>query len=213
MMRDNLEEFQGYKKIAVMGGTFDPIHYGHLVTAEEVCHKFQVDKVIFIPTGTPAYKENQGVSESEYRYHMTCLGTSNDEKFKVSKIEIERQGNTYTVDTMKLLKQVCSSDIKIYFIMGADSLHQIMNWKEPELLMTLCDFIVVTRPGYDKKTLVEKVDELNTKFSCTIHFMEVPALDISSSQIRMRVRNNQPIKYLLPEKVENYILETELYKK
>ena len=138
-----------------MGGTFDPIHYGHLATAEAVRYRFKVDKVIFMPTGNPAHKSDRYVTHHEHRYLMTVLATMRNENFDVSRIEIERPGITYTIDTIQTLKKMCPPDARLYFITGADALHQIFTWKEPEKLLKMCDFVAVTRSGYDKNKLFD----------------------------------------------------------
>lgn len=195
-----------------MGGTFDPIHYGHLVTAEAVRHRFHVDKVVFVPTGNPAHKADKQVTHHEHRYLMTVLATMRNPNFYVSRIEIDRGGKTYTIDTIQQLKSLCRPDVRLYFITGADAIHQIFSWKEPERLLTMCDFVAVTRPGYKKNTLFQEIGEIKEKFESRIHYMEVPSLAISSSDIRNRVVNGIPIKYLLPQAVEDYIKKFELYK-
>lgn len=207
----NVAGFKNCKSIAVMGGTFDPIHYGHLVTAEAVRHRFNVDRVIFIPTGRPAHKAAQQVTHNEHRYLMTVLATMRNENFEVSRIEIDRPGATYTIDTIEELKRMCRQDVRLYFITGADAIHQIMSWKEPERLLSLCDFVAVTRPGYDRERLFGDIREIREKFASRIHFMEVPALAISSSDIRDRAQRGAPIKYLVPQTVEDYIHKCGLY--
>ncbi len=135
-MRSEIASFRECKSIAIMGGTFDPIHNGHLVTAEAVRHRFNVDKVIFIPTGRPAHKAKRQITANEHRYLMTVLATMRNQNFEVSRIEIDRPGMTYTIDTIEALKQMCRPDVRLYFITGADAIHQIMNWKEPERLLS-----------------------------------------------------------------------------
>ncbi len=210
-MRSEIENFRNCKSIAIMGGTFDPIHNGHLVTAEAVRHRFKVDKVIFMPTGNPAHKAEKKVTHHEHRYLMTVLATMRNENFEVSRIEIDRPGKTYTIDTIEELKELCRPDVRLYFITGADAIHQIFTWKEPERLLTMCDFVAVTRPGYKKNKLFEEIGEIREKFASRIHYMEVPALAISSSDIRNRVLNGAPIKYLVPQAVEDYIRKFGLY--
>ncbi len=207
-MADSLKK---YKSIAIMGGTFDPIHYGHLVTAEAVRHKFGIERVLFVPTGRPVHKDTRTVTASKHRYLMTFLATVTNERFDVSRIEIDRPGETYTIDTLTELKNMCGEDVKLYFITGADAVHQIFTWKDPERLLTMCDFIAVTRPGYKKNTLFEEIGAINEKYESKIHYMEVPALAISSSDIRHRVKYGMPIKYLLPDAVEDYIRKFHLY--
>lgn len=210
-MRNEISDFKDCKSIAIMGGTFDPIHNGHLVTAEAVRHRFHVDKVIFIPTGKPAHKLGQTVTHNEHRYLMTVLATMRNENFEVSRLEIDRPGPTYTIDTIEELKKICRPDVRLYFITGADAINQMMSWKEPERLVRLCDFIAVTRPGYDLEKLFGDINEMRRRFSGRIHFMEVPALAISSSDIRQRARRGAPIQYLLPQEVEDYIHKFHLY--
>lgn len=197
------------KRIAIMGGTFDPIHYGHLVTAEAVRSEFGIDKVLFIPTGKPPHKKRHSVSENESRYLMTVLATMDNPHFEVSRIETDREGMTYTVDTIKELKKVYKD--QIYFITGADAIQNIMTWKNVEELLKLCEFIAVTRPGFKKEELMELVDGMKKKYGSKISILEVPALAISSSNIRYKVTNGDTIKYLLPPQVEQYINKTRLY--
>ena len=199
------------RKLAIMGGTFDPIHIGHLVTAEEVRHEFGIDEVLFIPTGHPPHKSHINMTTNEHRYLMTVLATAENPHFKVSRLEIDREGVTYTVDTIKELKRIYGDTVKLYFITGADAVEKILTWKSPEELLRLCDFVAVTRPGYQKDELLQYVAELKTKYEANIHFLEVPALAISSSNIRERISAMKPIKYLVPTEVENYIKKYDLY--
>ena len=211
-MRNEIANFKDCKSIAIMGGTFDPIHNGHLVTAEAVRHRFKVDRVVFMPAGQPAHKANKKVTHNEHRYLMTVLATMRNENFEVSRIEIDRPGATYTIDTIEELKKICRPDVRLYFITGADAIHQIMTWKQPERLLTLCDFVAVTRPGYDQAKLFEDNGEIREKYASRIHYMEVPALAISSSDIREREQKGEPIKYLVPQEVEDYIHKFGLYR-
>lgn len=200
---------QPKKHIGIMGGTFDPIHYGHLVTAETVYDAFDIEKILFIPTGNPAHKS---VSlGTNHRLEMTKLAIAENEKFELSTIEVDRAGNTYTVDTIEELKTQLDADTTIYFIMGADSVHQLKQWKDAKRLLSLCEFIGVTRPGYDKKGVEQAVADLNKTYGAKIHFLEVPALDISSSDIRDRIQNKMSIRYLLPDCVIAHINQFQLY--
>lgn len=198
-------------KLAIMGGTFDPIHIGHLVTAEEVRYEFGIDEVLFVPTGHPPHKSNINMTTSEHRYLMTVLATAANPSFKVSRLEIDREGVTYTIDTIKEIKAIYGEHIRLYFITGADAVQQILTWKESEELLQICDFVAVTRPGYNKEELIKQIEELKRNYESNIHFLEVPALAISSSSIRSRISNIKPIKYLVPEEVENYIKKYNLY--
>lgn len=199
------------RKLAIMGGTFDPIHMGHLVTAEEVRHEFCVDEVLFVPTGHPPHKSNINMTTCEHRYLMTVLATAANPYFKVSRIEIEREGVTYTIDTIKELKRIYGNEVQLYFITGADAVHKILSWKESRELLQICEFVAVTRPGYNREELIQQIEELNKQYKTNIHFLEVPALAISSSDIRRRLNEMKPIKYLVPQEVENYIKKHGLY--
>lgn len=207
----NIEVTGQVKKLAIMGGTFDPIHIGHLMTAEEVRNEFGIDEVVFIPTGHPPHKESKRVTHSEHRYLMTVLSTVENPHFNVSRIEIDRPGLTYTVDTIEKIKESYPEDIRIYFITGADAVHEILTWERVEDLMKICEFVAVTRPGYKRRQLKEKVEELKESFECKVHYLEVPALAISSSDIRKRVEENRPIQYLVTQPVEKYIQKFKLY--
>jgi len=211
-MRDDILNLKSAKRIAVMGGTFDPIHYGHLVAAEAVRHEYKVERVIFIPTGQPNYKRTKLATHSEHRYLMTVLATVTNPSFNVSRMEIDREGATYTIDTIKQLKSLCGQQTKIYFITGADAVLQILSWKNADELLKLCSFIAVTRPGYNTNVLREHVMSIKRKFETRLHFLEVPALAISSSDIRTRISQNKPVAYLLPEEVERYISKMGLYR-
>ena len=205
-----LSELKSYDKIAVMGGTFDPIHHGHLVAAEAVRQEFGVDRVLFIPTGQPPHRETNPMY-NEHRYLMCVLATVNNQDFEVSRMEIDREGTTYTIDTIKELHNVCKKDCKIYFITGADAVEEILTWKNPKELLELCEFVACTRPGYDKTGLQKKINELNDNFKARIHFLEIPALSISSTDIRNRLIAGKTIKYLVPQAVEQYIYKFGLY--
>lgn len=205
------KKLSSMNRLAIMGGTFDPIHIGHLVTAEEVRHEFGVDEVLFIPTGHPPHKSNINMTTSEHRYLMTVLATAAHPNFKVSRIEIDREGVTYTIDTVKEIKKIYGEETRIYFITGADAIHKILSWKDAGELLQICEFVAVTRPGYNKEELIKQIEELRENYETNIHFLEVPALAISSSNIRKRISEAKPIKYLVPEEVENYIQKYGLY--
>jgi nicotinate-nucleotide adenylyltransferase len=202
-------------KIGIMGGTFNPIHHGHLVAAEEALSQFKLDRVIFIPTGDPPHKNANEESITEHRYLMTVIATSSNNNFFVSRIEIDRKGKSYTVDTVRELKKSLGEDTDLYFITGADAILEILTWKKTEEILKLCSFIAATRPGYNiskiqdlKEKLFDKARENVEK----IFVMEVPALAISSTDIRRRVKEKRPVDYLVPEGVSNYILKHGLYK-
>lgn len=193
-----------------MGGTFDPIHFGHLVTAEEALVQFNLDRVVFMPTGLPARKTQQQVTSAEHRYLMTVIATAANPDFEVSRMEIERPGTTYTVDTLKALRDASGPGTELFFITGADAVWEIVTWKDAEEFADLCTFIAATRPGYDLNAAREQHAEALRKLR--IEFIEVPALAISSTDIRQRRSERRPVRYLLPEPVVAYIEKYRLYR-
>jgi nicotinate-nucleotide adenylyltransferase len=195
-------------RLAIMGGTFDPIHYGHLVTAEAARSKFNLDKVVFVPSGKPPHKKEQEISSAEHRMQMTVLATITNKYFDVSKVELERQGYSYAIDTVRHFRQAYRLKTEIFFITGADAILEILSWKNVDDLIDECQFIAATRPGYEQKDVAKLLPE---KITSRIMTISVPALAISSTDIRRRVRENQPIKYLLPEQVEDYIYKHKIY--
>jgi nicotinate-nucleotide adenylyltransferase len=203
------------QKIGIMGGTFNPIHNGHLVTAQEALSQFDLDRVIFIPTGNPPHKTGQEIADSEDRYIMTVIATSSNSNFFVSRIEIDRGKKSYTIDTVRQLRKKYGKGSSLYFITGADAILEILTWKNTDEIISLCKFIAATRPGYD----MTRIEDLKKKLFSgdessykKIYVMEIPALSISSTDIRNRVRSGRPIDYLVPEGVCNYILKHGLYK-
>jgi nicotinate-nucleotide adenylyltransferase len=203
------------KKIGIMGGTFNPVHHGHLVTAQEALDQFGLDEVIFIPTGDPPHKIEDLLAHAEDRYLMTVIATSSNSSFFVSRVEIDRTGKSYTIDTVKELRKIYGSGSELYFITGADAILEILTWKNTREIVTLTKFIAATRPGYDlskikglKTTLFDSEDKADQR----IFIMEIPALAISSTNIRQRIKNGRPVNYLVPEGVNNYILKHGLYK-
>ncbi len=199
-------------KIGIMGGTFDPIHYGHLVTAEAVRYKFNLSKVIFVPSGNPPHKVARVVTNKKDRYIMTVLATVTNPNCEVSTIELNKDGYTYTVDTMKEFRSIYGDDYEFYFITGADAILEILTWKDIDTLLGLCNFVAATRPGFDNKDLYDKLDDIEKRYGTRIFRVEVPSLAISSTDIRRRVAQGEPIKYLLPEVVERYIQKNHLYR-
>lgn len=196
--------------IAIMGGTFNPIHNGHLVAAEAVRQELNIDKVIFIPTGNPPHKKSNPVY-NEHRYLMTVLATVTNPQFEISRIELDRKGKSYAVDTIKEILDLYDKDCKLYYITGADAIAQILTWKNPEELLTSCTFVAVTRPGYNRSSLETTIHNLEDNYKSNIITLEIPALSISSTDIRNRVLSGKTIKYLVPESVEQYILKCGLY--
>jgi nicotinate-nucleotide adenylyltransferase len=193
------------RRLGVMGGTFDPIHYGHLVTAEEALDQFELEGVLFVPTGQPWMKEHEVVSPAEDRYLMTVIATASNPLFSVSRVEVDRDGPTHAVETLRVLKADLDADL--FFITGADAILQILQWKEPEELFELARFIAATRPGYDMAGF-----EIPEPGADAVTLMNVPALAISSTDIRARVAAGRPIHYLVPEGVKSYIEKAGLYR-
>jgi nicotinate-nucleotide adenylyltransferase len=191
-----------------MGGTFDPIHYGHLVTAEEALWQFDLDEVLFVPTGRPWMKADRDVTEAEHRYLMTVIATASNPRFSVSRIEIEREGPTYTVETLQELSDAAEDNIELFFVTGADAMLEILQWKDPEEVLSLAHVIAATRPGYD----LGRFDRAAPASHPRVSVMHIPALAISSTDIRRRVREGEPIRYLVPESVHNYIRKAGLYR-
>jgi len=190
-----------------MGGTFDPIHHGHLVAAEEARWQFRLDQVLFIPTGQP-WQKPAGVSPAEDRYLMTAIATASNPAFAVSRLEVDTPGPSYTVDTLRRLRAELPEGTRLLFIGGADLLQQLQTWKEPEQVLELAELIAATRPDFDVDDVVQKVPGAAGR----VHRMEIPALAISSSDIRARVARGAPIEYLVPEGVARYIEKRALYR-
>lgn len=188
-------------RIGVMGGTFDPIHHGHLVAASEVAQSFGLDEVVFVPTGEPWQKDD--VTESEHRYLMTVIATASNPQFTVSRVDIDRSGPTYTIDTLRDLKAQ-RPDAELFFITGADAIAQILSWRDHDGLWDLAHFVAVSRPGH-----VLNVADLP---SDDVSVLEIPALAISSTDCRTRVHSGLPVWYLVPDGVVQYIAKHHLYR-
>ncbi|GEN78507.1 putative nicotinate-nucleotide adenylyltransferase [Actinotalea fermentans] len=186
-----------------MGGTFDPIHHGHLVAASEAAADLDLDEVVFVPTGRPAFKLDPGVTPAEHRYLMTVIATASNPRFTVSRVDIDRPGPTYTVDTLRDLR-AARPDADLFFITGADALAQILTWKDVHELWEMAHFVAVTRPGH---TL--SVEGLP---SHAVSVLEVPALAISSTDCRARAHAGEPVWYLVPDGVVQYIAKHRLYR-
>lgn len=183
-----------------MGGTFDPIHHGHLVAASEVASVFKLDEVIFVPTGEPWQKANRKVSAAEHRYLMTVIATAANPRFTVSRVDIDRPGPTFTIDTLRDLKRM-RPQADLFFITGADAMAQIMSWKDSDELWDLAHFVGVTRPGH-------VLDDMGRS---DVSLLEVPAMAISSTDCRTRVQEQNPVWYLVPDGVVQYIAKYALY--
>jgi nicotinate-nucleotide adenylyltransferase len=190
-------------RIGIMGGTFDPIHHGHLVAASEVAALFSLDEVIFVPTGAPWQKTERQVSPAEHRYLMTVIATASNPRFWVSRVDIDRPGPTYTIDTIKDIAAQ-RPGAELYFITGADALAQILSWKDSDEILQLARFVGVTRPGYELSDAHLPED--------AVTLLDVPAMAISSSDCRARVAEGHPVWYLVPDGVVQYINKHHLYR-
>ncbi|MBB3158392.1 nicotinate-nucleotide adenylyltransferase [Microbacterium proteolyticum] len=188
-------------RIGVMGGTFDPIHHGHLVAASEVAQSFDLDEVVFVPTGRPWQKDD--VTESEHRYLMTVIATASNPQFTVSRVDVDRAGPTYTIDTLRDLREQ-RPGAELFFITGADAVQQILSWRNHQQLWDLAHFVAVSRPGHVLST--EGLPSEN------VSQLEIPALSISSTDCRARVRRGHPVWYLVPDGVVQYIAKHHLYR-
>src|ERR1700751_3321281 len=191
------------RRIGVMGGTFDPVHHGHLVAASEVAHIFALDEVIFVPTGQPYQKENRKVASAEDRYLMTVIATASNPRFSVSRVDIDRPGATYTIDTLRELHAANGPDDELFFITGADALAEILTWHDADELFTLAPFVGCTRPGPG----LAGAGLPDGKVS----LVETPALPISSTESPAGVEGGEPVWYLVPDGVVQYIAKRKLY--
>jgi nicotinate-nucleotide adenylyltransferase len=191
------------RRVGVMGGTFDPIHNGHLVAASEVAVRFGLDEVVFVPTGQPWQKSHRDVAPAEDRYLMTVIATASNPMFSVSRVDIDRPGETFTIDTLSDLRQEYGDATDLFFITGADALAQIVGWRQSDELFKMAHFVGVTRPGHHLE---------DPGFpEGAVSLIEVPALAISSTDCRTRVAEGQPVWYLVPDGVVQYISKRRLY--
>ncbi len=190
------------RRMGIIGGTFDPIHYGHLIAAEVVWQRFRLEKVLFIPASTPPHKDEPEASPKD-RYEMVRLAISSNDHFDISNIELGRPGKSYSVETLTELRSIYGEDTDLYFIIGADSVTELSTWKEFHKLRDFCELVAVTRVGYPLP-----LDKGDIEIA---HFLEIPGVDISSTQIREKVRKGDSIRYLVPKEVEEYIYREGLY--
>lgn len=192
-------------RIGIMGGTFDPIHNGHLVAASEVAWVYNLDEVIFVPTGRPVFKMDRNVTNAEDRYLMTVIATAANPRFTVSRVDIERPGVTYTIDTLRDIRAL-RPDAELFFITGADAVAEIMRWKDADAMWQLAHFVAVTRPGYSPNIEEQHIPQR------AVDVLEIPALAISSTDVRRRSAHGEPVWYLVPDGVVQYITKHGLYK-
>lgn len=198
-------------KIGICGGTFDPVHMGHLTVAEMVRSEYKLDKVLFIPSGMPPHKPLNNVTDAMHRLNMVKCAVSTNRHFEAISIEVERRGYTYTVDTLKELQSMYPDGTEFYYIVGADVVMDLQAWKNASEVFKLTRFIAVMRPGFLKEKFLERLTELKDKYDINICGFEMPLLDISSTFIRSRVKAEKSIKYLVEESVEDYIIKNNLY--
>jgi len=194
--------------IGIMGGTFDPVHYGHLVAAEEARVRFGLERVVFVPNGEPPHKKDYAVTAAEHRYQMTVLATSSNPAFEASRIEIDRAGVSYTVETLEQLQRQLVPRTRLCFITGADAVLEILTWRNPERLLRSCEFIAVTRPGHDLGYLQGM---LSSELLARVHLLEAPGVHISSTELRRRAAAGESLRYLTPQAVVRYIAAHRLY--
>lgn len=200
-------------RIGIMGGTFDPIHLGHLLTAEEARWQLQLDYVVFVPNRHPPHKDPSQVTDPEHRFRMSLLATATNPYFDVSREEVDRPGPSYAVDTIRAFRDRFAG-AQLFYITGLDAIHQILRgeWHQTEELLQLCEFIAASRPGYTLNHEDWQNSAIGREYRHRIHLLEIPTLAISSTEIRWRVRNGKSIRYLVPEAVEQYILKHGLYR-
>jgi nicotinate-nucleotide adenylyltransferase len=196
-------------RLGVFGGTFDPVHYGHLVAAEEVRYRLRLDKVLFVPAGMPPHKLDHDITPTRHRLAMLELAIASNPGFALSRVDVDRHGPCYTVDTLALLHEEYGPGTELFFLMGMDSLAEILTWKEPERLIRLAQIVVVGRPGFQAD--VDELDKVLPGAAERISIVDTPLMEVSSSDIRQRVREGAPIRYQVPEAVEAYIRAHRLY--
>jgi nicotinate-nucleotide adenylyltransferase len=199
------------RRMGVIGGTFDPIHYGHLAAAEEARVKVELEKVIFVVAGLPPHKLDEEVTPVEHRLAMVGLGIASNPHFEISRVDVDRPGPSYTVDTISILQEQWGAETEFFFVMGLDSLLELPTWHEPHRLIRLCRLIAVRRPGFqvDLAQLEARVPGISAR----VEIIDMPEMDISSTDLQRRAREGLPIKYQVPDKVERYIEEHQLYRR
>jgi len=195
--------------VGIMGGTFDPVHYGHLAAAEEARARFALERVVFVPNRHPPHKPEAAVSPAEMRYEMVVLAIASNPAFEVSRVEVDRPGPSYSADTMAHFRELLGDDVRLYLITGADAVLEMMGWHDPQRLAKTCEFIAVMRPGYDLAALELA---LGPELRARTHVLEAPGVEVSSSEIRRRVSDGESLRYLTPPAVASYIEGRGLYR-
>lgn len=197
-------------RIGIIGGTFDPVHYGHLASAEQACHQFDLDQVIFVPAAHPPHKVDQDITHPEHRYRMVLLATVDNPRFRVSRVELDRPGPSYTVDTLEILHKTAGGG-RFFFISGMDAVVMLDRWKAPDRLLELTEFIALRRPGFPLVRYYSFLNQLPPERRARFHRLNAPQLDISSTGLRRRLRQNEPVSYLMPEPVIRYSERYQIY--
>jgi len=210
-MENSLEYLKHCQSVAVLGGTFDPIHRGHLAVAEAVLAEFSPQRVLFVPCGVPPHKSGN-ISAAEHRYQMAVLATCEHPDFDVSRMEIEREGTSFTIDTARRLLEICPPKAEIYFVVGADSLAQLMTWKNADELVKLVRFIAVPRPGFTKKQTREHMKAINARFGKRIFMLDMKKVDVSSTEVRRAFAEGRHVRALVPRAVADYARAYNLYR-
>jgi nicotinate-nucleotide adenylyltransferase len=198
------------RRLGILGGTFDPIHHGHLFAAEAARHQLRLDQVLFVPAGSPPHKPSKPISAAEHRLRMVELGIRGKPYLAISRVDVDRHGPCYTVETLRLLRTEWGPDCGFFFIEGADSFAEILTWYQPQRLIELCELAVVGRPGVEID--LTRLEQHLPGLADRVHWVSMPRLEISSSDLRARVRSGRPISYLVPRAVEAYIVAQRLYR-
>lgn len=200
------------KRLGIFGGTFDPIHMGHLLVAEMARQECDLDKVLFIPAANPPHKSDKHVSPPNYRFEMTELAIKSNPYFQISDIELKRQGKSYTIDTLKYLRKIYSEECEFWMIVGGDSFRELDTWRNAKELIKLCNFAVYMRPHVSIDTCKIQAEKIHGQANSRVLFVEAPMIDISSTDIRDRVAQGKSIRYMVPDAVRKYIIEKRLFK-
>ena len=199
-------------RVGILGGTFDPVHVGHLIIAEDALSRLALDQVLFIPAGQPWLKADQALSAAEHRLKMVELAIDSNPRLAVFRMEVDRSGPTYTVDTLEQLKRDLGEEVQLYFILGLDALEQFHRWQQPERIIELCELAIASRPGFQNSRILDEQLGRYPKLGSKVTFLAAPIMDISGSSIRLRASEGRSIKYRVPEAVERYINRQGLYR-
>lgn len=201
------------RRYGILGGTFDPIHIGHLIIAEQVADELQLDRVFFVPSGRPPHKRLHLVTAAEHRYQMVSRAIAGNPRFEISRFEVDRQGYSYTVDTLKQFRQELGAEVDLYFILGTDALRDMQSWYQVDEVFGLCLIAAVERPGYPLDSVLEGIGLPLSHYRDKICPVSVSELAVASSEIRQRIRQGKSVKYLIPAAVEEYITHNGLYRR